>query len=241
MRFGRRDLAAGEQQFNRLALADQPRQTLRPGISRNQAEQNLWLSELRGLGRESQCAGHRQLAAAAEREAVNCRDDRLAEGLEQVEHVLAGQRVLAPAGRRLDTEFVDVGAGHERLVAGSGHDQHADGDVLLQFEDRPPQFVERLRIERVQHLGTIDGENRDGAIPIDEKVVESHLSPAGTETSASPARRPTPEIRRTSSPQIATVRAPVFGNHCEDQRHEECEYHEQEKVARHYLRPRATS
>ena len=57
-----------------------------------------------------------------------------------------------PLDRRLHRQLVDVGAGDERLLAGAGQDDDAHAVVVLQIEDRPPQLVERLRVERVEHL-----------------------------------------------------------------------------------------
>ena len=79
---------------------------------------------MRGVGRDAKRAGHRELAAAAEREAVDGGDDRLAEILDDVEDVLARQRVLAAGRRRLRGQLVDVGAGNKRLVARTGDDDH---------------------------------------------------------------------------------------------------------------------
>src|SRR4029450_12739290 len=101
---------------------DEPRQTLRPRVTGNQSEVDLGLRELGRVSREAQRARHRQLAAAAERKAVDRRDYRFAEVLDHVEHVLTGERVLAAAGRRLDRELVDVSARDERLLAGPGQD-----------------------------------------------------------------------------------------------------------------------
>ena len=79
----------------------QPRQTLRAAVAGNEPEVDLRLAELRRVGRDPQRARHRQLAAAAEREAVDRGDRRLAEVLDEIEHLLAANRVLAAARRAL--------------------------------------------------------------------------------------------------------------------------------------------
>ena len=117
-------------------------------------------------------AGHRQLAAAAERVAVDRGDDRLAQVLDEIEDVLAAHRVLAAAGRRLHRQLVDVRAGDERLLARARHDHDPDAVVVPQREDRAPQLVERLRVERVQDLRPVDREDRDGAVALDQEVLE---------------------------------------------------------------------
>src|SRR5207244_6811847 len=155
---------------------------------------------------------HRELAAAAEREAVDRRDHRLAEVLDHVEDVLAGERGLAAAGRRLHRELVDVRACDERLFARAGHDDRAHILVTLQIEHRAAQLVNRLRVQRVEHLGPVDRDQADAvsrAVALEKKVVEGHdaLARAGTDTSASRARAPTEEIRRTSSRRTGAARA----------------------------------
>ena len=88
MRFRRHHVLAGQQHLERAAAADQPRQPLRAGVAGDDAEIDLRLAEARGVGGDPDRAGHRQLAAAAEREAVDRGNDRLAEVLDQIEDVL---------------------------------------------------------------------------------------------------------------------------------------------------------
>ena len=95
MRLLRRHLIAGEEQLERAPLADDPGQALRAGVAGNDAEVDLGLAELRRVGGDADRARHRQLAAAAERVAVDRGDDRLPHLLDQVEDVLPGDRVLA--------------------------------------------------------------------------------------------------------------------------------------------------
>ena len=111
-----------QNQLHRLRLADQARQPLRAGKSWNQPEVDLRLAEPCGVGRDAQRTRHGELAAAAEREAVDGRDDRLAEPLDEIEHVLPGQRALPRALGRVARDLVDVGAGDEGFVASAGHD-----------------------------------------------------------------------------------------------------------------------
>ena len=91
----RGDLFAGQQQFERAPLADDPRQPLRAGVAGDEPEIDFRLAELRGVGGDPDRARHRELAAAAQREAVDRGNDGLPHVLDQVEHVLPGDRVLA--------------------------------------------------------------------------------------------------------------------------------------------------
>jgi hypothetical protein len=82
--------------------------------------------------------------------------------------------VIAGGGRRERGQLVDVGARHECLLAGAGHHNRPDLLVVLQGEHRTSQLVERLGVERVQNLGSVDRDDRDGLVAIDEQVVERH-------------------------------------------------------------------
>ena len=46
--------------------------------------------------------------------------------LDEIEHVLPGERMLAAGDGRLHRELVDVGAGDERLLARAGQDDDAE-------------------------------------------------------------------------------------------------------------------
>src|SRR5690606_17574701 len=104
------DVPSGEQQLERDALAYQPRQALRRGIARNDAEIDLRLADARGFGGEPDRARHRQLAAAAQRVAVDRGDHGFSHVLDEIEDVLPARRVLLAARGPLRGELVDVGA-----------------------------------------------------------------------------------------------------------------------------------
>ena len=71
-------MRAGQHHVHRLGLADRARQALRAAGAGDDAELDLGLAELRGVGGDDDVAHHRQLAAAAEREAGDRGDHRLA-------------------------------------------------------------------------------------------------------------------------------------------------------------------
>ena len=71
------------------AFADQARQALGAAAAGKETELHLGLAELGAFNRDPDGAGHRRLAAAAERKAVDRRDHRLAEILDEIEHLLA--------------------------------------------------------------------------------------------------------------------------------------------------------
>src|SRR5262249_59550593 len=88
----------------------------RPAAARQNANQHLWQADLRARHGDAVVRGERNLETAAERIAVDRRDDRL---LARVEHLMCA---LSRYRRRPPrTELADVGAGDK---APSGADQH---------------------------------------------------------------------------------------------------------------------
>src|SRR5262249_38732903 len=46
--------------------------------------------------------------------------------------------------------------------------------VVLRVENRPAQLVDRLRVQGVEDFRTVDREDRDRAVALDEQVLEGH-------------------------------------------------------------------
>ena len=107
-------------------------------------------------------------------EPVDRRDHGLAHVLDQVEDMLPALRVLLALRRPQRGELVDVGAGDECFFTRAGDDHDTNRRVLLQVQHGMPQFVGRRGIERVEDSGTVDREDRDGAVAFEEEVVKSH-------------------------------------------------------------------
>src|SRR5262249_27683779 len=84
----RADGLSGQNELERAALSDQAWQPLRAAAAGKQSELDLGLAELRVLDGNADRAGHGRLAAAAECKAVDGRDHRLAEILDEIEHLL---------------------------------------------------------------------------------------------------------------------------------------------------------
>ena len=74
--------ACSVEHFLSLACAYEASQTLGAAAARGDAQTNFRLTEGCVLGSETDVAGHSQLAAAAEAEAVDCSDDRALEVLD---------------------------------------------------------------------------------------------------------------------------------------------------------------
>jgi hypothetical protein len=84
---------AGKAHLHRLRLADEARQALRAAGAGHDADLDLGLAEARLVGGEDEVAHHRQLAAAAEGEAVHRGDHGLARAGDALP--VAGEEVLA--------------------------------------------------------------------------------------------------------------------------------------------------
>ncbi len=132
------------------------------------------LSELRGVGSEAQRARHRELAPAAEREAVDGRNHGLAQPLEAIEDRLAAPRVLAAADRALHRELVDVGAGDERPVALPRQHEHSHIVVAGGVAQDLIELVEGLRVQRVENFRPGDRDDQHAGAPLDPQVFEGH-------------------------------------------------------------------
>ena len=102
--------------------------------------------------RDPDGARHRRLAAAAERKAVDRRDHRLAEILDEIEDLLSETAGLFGFDRRDMSEFADVRAGDERFVAGSGQDDAAHCGVIPRVLEGGSQILPCRRIQSVEHL-----------------------------------------------------------------------------------------
>src|SRR5688572_25486789 len=168
------DLVAGQDPLERHTRASQPRQALRAAVPRDDAQTHLGQAHLRAGARRAQRAGERELEAAAQREAVEAGDRGLAHALQAREDLLAeGGQVLRLERLHL-RQLVDVGAGHEGLVAGAGHDQAAHGRVGLELVEGGRELAQRALVERVEHLGSIDRDGRDLTVALDEQRLVAH-------------------------------------------------------------------
>src|SRR5579884_4034500 len=116
MRFLRRDHLPRQRHLHREPLSDEPRQTLRTTIPRDDPELHFGLTKLCIFACQTNRAGHRDLAPTAKRETVDTRDHWLSQILNQIEDRLATMRVFLPRHSVVLGEFDDVRAGDESLL-----------------------------------------------------------------------------------------------------------------------------
>ena len=167
------DRAAGEDQVERAAGADDPRQPLRAAVDQRDAPAALGAAE--GRGRWSRPAG-RTTARARSPPARQWPEIAAIVGFGRGE---AGEAERA-AGRvgveRL--ERLQVGAGAERLVARAGEDEHVGVVVGREALEGVEQRLRGRAVDRVVALGPVDRDERRGAAAL---VAES---PAAAEVGA---------------------------------------------------------
>src|SRR5258705_6529677 len=110
----RADRLSGQDELQRTTLADETWQALRSAAARNESKRDFGLAELRAVRRDPDRARHRRLAATAERETIDSRDDRLPKILDDIEHLLSKTAGLFCFALCNKPELADIGAGHER-------------------------------------------------------------------------------------------------------------------------------
>jgi hypothetical protein len=149
------NLAAAQDQVLGPGRTDEARQPLGAATARDDAEQDLGLTEPGLGGSHPEVAGQCQLAAAAEGEARHRGDGgprNGRDGVQRIEEQAADLPGLVGAG-----ELRDVGAGREHPIAPGDH--HGARRVSVSVVGHGPQLAEHLRRQGV-HLGV--GEADDG-------------------------------------------------------------------------------
>ena len=151
----------GQAHFHRLGLADRAGQPLRAAHARRDAKLDLGLAEFGLVAGDDEIGHHRQLAAAAQREAV----DRGDPGLAGLLHDLAGpggeEIVEIEIRRLLLAHLLDVGARGEGLVARSGQYRAQLSLVGLIGREGRDQVLKHLRIQGVERLRAVERDQRD--------------------------------------------------------------------------------
>ena len=171
------DGAAGEDQLQRPAHADDARQALGAAVDQRHAPAALEEAEGRALGGDPQVAPERQLEAAGEAPALDRGDRRLRGGQ-------AGE-ALGP-GRVVDVEVdrLEVGAGAEGLAAGAGEDQDAGVVVGLELVEALAQRPRGRAVDRVAALGPVDRQDRRAPRPARSEPPRSSRPSSHSRTAA---------------------------------------------------------
>src|SRR5581483_8528593 len=168
------------------------------------------LAEPRAARGVAEVAAERELAAAAEREAVDRGDRRLRHLLEQPRRLVAER---APALRSAGLEaphVLDVRARDEGLLSRAGEDDDARGLVLGELTEAVPQLGERLDVEGVEGVLPVDRDEDDsGVLAVDDDRhagtaprMKSTISPVGAPGPKTPAM---PSLRSSSASSSGIV------------------------------------
>src|SRR6185312_3528244 len=123
------------------------------------------------VGRDDEIALHRDLATAAEREARDRRDHRLARLRDAMP--IGGEVVHIGVAERLGRHLLDVGAGRKRLV-GPRDDHAADARIRLEGVNRGGKLAHQRRIERIERSRPVETDDADLAFGLDNDVLMAH-------------------------------------------------------------------
>ena len=163
-RFLGADRLTGEYQPFRQAPSHAPRRALRAAETWIDADAGLRKRQRRLRRGDDRVARERELDAAAERQAVQARDDRLGAGLERAQERLTalGERRdrVDRAGFDVAHEEPDVGSRHERLAAPRNDDPFHRG-IARRGMERFLQLRHNVLVERIHRVWTIDGHRGD--------------------------------------------------------------------------------
>ncbi len=150
------DVAAREHGVERVLGAGEARQALRAAGARQQAEMHFRQAHARGRQRNAIVGAQRRLQAAAQRRAVQRRDDQLGRILHR------GDDVVQVRARRRLAELADVGAGDEGAAAADQHDG-VDAGILAEGLDAFLDAGADRRSQRI-HRRIVDGEDSDAPL-----------------------------------------------------------------------------
>ena len=89
-------------------------------------------------------------------------------------NALAVKRKFLSVHRRLQRQFANVRSRDERFLSGARQDQHTYALVIARIEQRMMQFLNRLPVQRVQHLRPVEGNVCDAVFLFKHNIGVSH-------------------------------------------------------------------
>jgi hypothetical protein len=120
------------------------------------------------LGSDQEIGAHGHLAAPAESHAVDRREDRLAQVAQLVVGALEDPVLARPLLGCHAPALLQVAAGAEGAVAGTGQDGDADGRLLGDLVQDFAQAHAHARAHGVQHVGAVEGQQRDRPVALQQ-------------------------------------------------------------------------
>jgi hypothetical protein len=167
------DHPPGEDEVERAAEADDPRQPLGAAVDERDAPPALGEAERRALGGDPQVAPQGELEAAGQAPAADGGDRRLRRRAPREAQRAA--RVAQARGEGLDR--LEVGAGAEAHAAGAGEDQRPRRVVGLEGLHAGGQTLGRGSVDGVAAVLTVDGQHGGGADPLVVHLVGHRRGP----------------------------------------------------------------
>ena len=86
--------------------------------------------------------------------------------------MLPAKREVPSRRGRLFGELVDVCTRRERFLTGARQDDDADCRIVSEAQHDAPKLLECVAVQRVQDARSIDRDDGDGVLPIDDQVLE---------------------------------------------------------------------
>ena len=168
------DDGAGEQQFESRAAAHEAWQALRAAVAGHDAQLDLRLAEAGIVSGQAQGAGHGQLAASAQRKALDAGDDRLAEGLNAAKDLLPAKSKDAAlfCGKR--GQLADVGAGNKSPATGASEKNYANCVIGGQLLEGFGELGEGFGVEGVEDFGPVEGDDGQRRAFVEVKICKFH-------------------------------------------------------------------
>ena len=154
-------MAAGEDQLLRKPRRCQPRQTLRPAPSGEDAQVDLWLAQSRVVRREPDVTGQYQLTPPSEGESVDRGDDRLAKRLNTREQLMPALGIITRLLDRCLAHVPDIGSSREGLLTCPRDHNDPDGVVRFDRVKVPVELIQDLDRQRVELSGVLQRQHRD--------------------------------------------------------------------------------
>ncbi|MNQ37581.1 hypothetical protein D3C85_511300 [compost metagenome] len=139
--------------------------------ARQHAQVDFRLAESGVVASQDEVAHQRQLTTATQGKAVDRRDDRLAavgDAVAVAEQVVEVDLRVGQLGH-----FLDVGTRGKRLFR-TGQDDTADVRIRLETIEGLVQFADDLRVQRIQRLWTVEGDQANAAVGFQQNRFVAH-------------------------------------------------------------------
>src|SRR5690606_9981081 len=165
--------ATGKAEVHGLRLANEAGQPLRSAGAGHYAKFDFRLAELGRVRGDDEVAHHRELAAAAKREASYRGDHGFAAAGDTIPR--ADEILLVDLHVGLRLHLLDVSAGGERFFR-TGDDDAANSVVGLPGIENLVELGDQRTVESVEGLRAIERDKTNLSAGLDENVLVSHRS-----------------------------------------------------------------